>query len=180
MPTSATHANSPRDNASPDPTCRVWVIRHAEAKGINPTGRDLDRELTPHGHAQAAHVAERIRASEHTPKVLLSSPAVRARTTATIVAATIGLEAEIEPYLRPDTAVSEVIDLVAERASRGGLDCGTGAIVGHNPTLEGFLAVLIEGVHARPRHLQTGEAVLVRFDPANPVGSGTELERHRL
>ncbi len=80
---------------------RLLLIRHAESEG------NRDRLYTPHpevplterGHAQAAAAADWL-AGLSRARIVVSSPFRRARQTAEILAARVGVPIEIEPDLR--------------------------------------------------------------------------------
>ena len=154
----------------------LWIVRHGKANPDSHSGKDADRALTDRGVRQAAHLAQLIADHAHAPAALLTSPAVRARSTASPIGMALSMVPVEHPALRVDTPVSVVIDLVVGHPARERGVC----VVGHNPTLESLAAVLVEGLKARPNRLRTGEAVLVRFDPRSPIGSGEELARERL
>ncbi len=108
----------------------LWVIRHA--KTANPRGvSDFDRPLAKRGEADANLVGAWLAAQAHPATQVLTSPALRARQTATHVKNAFGLAADglvEEPSLymaSPETIVD---------AARAVPDAITSlAIVGHNP-----------------------------------------------
>jgi phosphohistidine phosphatase len=108
----------------------LW--RHAEAEdGIN----DLARELTPKGRKQAAKMADWL--NERLPKEckVLTSPAVRAKQTASA----LGRPFEIVPAISPGASREDVI----ETAGWPGDDDGFVLVAGHQPTLGEVAAWLL-------------------------------------
>lgn len=77
---------------------RFLLLRHAETAtpGVF-HGAESDIHLSDHGHRQAVAVADLLLPRQ--PRVLVSSPMLRARQTAAAIAAKCGLEPRIEPDL---------------------------------------------------------------------------------
>jgi phosphohistidine phosphatase len=111
----------------------VHLCRHAKAAGGEP---DALRELTRKGIEQAHALGRLLAASPDPPATVLSSPLVRARQTAEIVADETDAELRIEPLLAPGATVAEL-----RRAVTGA--GGAVATVGHQPDCSDIaLAVL--------------------------------------
>lgn len=103
-----------------------YFVRHgkAEAKG----GDDDARRLTAEGRAAFAALARALAPSLPLRRIV-TSPSVRARETADILAAATGAPATLEPSLAPGRTGPE--DLLAR-----GREAGDGvALVGHNPEM---------------------------------------------
>jgi len=60
----------------------LWLVRHAQAATVSPTGRDADRPLVAKGHHQARRLAASLQAWGARPDRVLSSPWLRAAATA--------------------------------------------------------------------------------------------------
>ena len=101
----------------------VHLCRHATAAEGEP---DELRELTPQGVEQARALGRLLATSPDPPAIVLTSPLVRARQTAELLARETGAELRIEPLLAPGAAVDELRRAVA------GID-GPVATVGHQP-----------------------------------------------
>mgnify|MGYP000953754771 CR=1 FL=1 len=68
---------------------RIYFIRHAEAQS---GGRsDFERELSPKGKEDAMRLGALLRSENLLPRLIVASSAVRALTTARIIAATLGV-----------------------------------------------------------------------------------------
>ncbi len=65
---------------------RLILVRHAKSDWSLPDQEDWDRPLNPRGQRDAPEMARRLRARRLKPDRILTSPAVRAITTATIMA----------------------------------------------------------------------------------------------
>ena len=100
---------------------RLFLVRHAEAAPGEP---DELRPLTPAGRDVARHLGERL-AKEH-PDAVVSSPLLRARETAELIARAGGLTPEADERLAPGATAE---DLKAATSGRG----DTVVAVGHQP-----------------------------------------------
>jgi broad specificity phosphatase PhoE len=80
---------------------RLILVRHGESEGNRDRTftQNPDVPLTPHGREQAHAAAGRI-AKRYEPMRLVASPFARARETAEIIGARLGVPLEIEPALR--------------------------------------------------------------------------------
>lgn len=116
------------------------LVRHAKSDWGSPALDDHDRPLNARGLRDAPVLARRLAVSGVRPQALLSSTALRARTTAAFFGEALGLEPELDPelYGAPASrilaaAVARGVDRVAvvahdpgmtvlaERLSRGGI-----------------------------------------------------------
>ena len=122
---------------------RVYLCRHAEAAPGEPD--DL-RELTATGREQARALAARLAALPEPPVLVVTSPLLRARQTATVIAAATGASLQVDARLEPGATA----DLL--RASLDGVD-GPVATVGHQPDCS-EIAVAVTG--ADPGFLPAG------------------------
>ena len=144
---------------------RLIIIRHGKAERESPTGRDADRALAPRGHRQAAWLGEHLR-SVGLVRVL-TSPAARAASTASIVAELTGLSAEPEPLLGLGSSAGAIIEELLPALE------DSVAIVGHNPTLSDVVSILTGGVGGVGAiELRTGQAAVVELGGTEP-GSAT-------
>lgn len=110
----------------------VILVRHAHADWPDYHGSDFDRPLTPRGEADAAATAQAIHAAGNLPALLLASPALRTRQTATIIAARLGLdEAGIVLLDSLYNASAEILE--AELCRTMPDNGGTVMLVAHNP-----------------------------------------------
>jgi len=118
----------------------LYLVRHGEAL---PTGgnisHDADRPLTPQGEHDAAVVGRLLAKVDPAVRVVGSSPLVRARRTAEILAAQFPVPPEVRPWqvLKPGMAMREVLAQVTEH-SRDSL-----ILVAHQPDLTDFLSWLV-------------------------------------
>lgn len=112
-------------------------MRHGPAEDFSASGRDFDRALTAHGRERVKVVAARLAELDEAPKVIVSSPLVRALQTAEIVAAELGVPAvETNRALAPGGPAH---DLALELAHLGRKRV---MVVGHEPDLSALVASL--------------------------------------
>jgi phosphohistidine phosphatase len=109
---------------------QLHMLRHAEAEDSAPSGMDADRRLTDSGLKRMRLVARAI-AKVLAPEydAILVSPLVRARETATPVAAACGFSRELRETdaLLPHAPAQAVLEELAR------LKCETALLVGHEP-----------------------------------------------
>lgn len=111
-------------------------MRHGPAEDEAESGKDADRALTPSGRDRVRQVIRHLVERGKTPRIVMSSPLVRARQTAEIVCEEAGLSsASIE--LKKELAMTgHARDLVREifAAKRKRT-----VLVGHEPELSGLV-----------------------------------------
>jgi phosphohistidine phosphatase len=78
---------------------RLALVRHAKSDWGDPGLPDHDRPLNDRGMRDAPVMAARLAASGFRPDVILSSTALRARTTAEAFAAELGVAVSLDPEL---------------------------------------------------------------------------------
>ena len=180
---------------------RLLVIRHAIAEPrerFARTDEDDDlRPLTRKGRRRMRRAARGLRALVPALDVLATSPLVRARQTADIVARAYGGPApQTVEALRPDRPPDELLRWLHEQAGvhrnerrpddggAEGEDEGvapttdregggtTIAVVGHDPHLPALLTWLVTGERQSWLALRKGGACLVRFERELRAGAG--------
>lgn len=109
---------------------KLYVVRHGPAEDTATSGKDFDRALTPSGRERVRDVAKALGRAGEAPKVILSSPLVRALQTAEVIAAELGIAlVETTRDLAPGgDAVALLRSLVAQKRKRA-------MVVGHQPDL---------------------------------------------
>jgi phosphohistidine phosphatase len=100
---------------------RVFLVRHAEAAPGEP---DELRHLTAAGRAAARALGEQLAA--HEPTAVVSSPLLRARETADLIARACKLEATTDERLAPGATTETVSGTAADKGD-------TVIAVGHQP-----------------------------------------------
>ena len=102
---------------------RVYLCRHAKAAEGEP---DDARELTAEGLDQARALGAALASLPQPPRLVLTSPLVRARQTGAAIGEATGATVRVEPALAPGATAAALIDALA------GED-GPIATVGHQP-----------------------------------------------
>jgi phosphohistidine phosphatase len=117
----------------------LLLLRHAKSSWKHPELADHDRPLNKRGKRAAPRVGALLRDQNLTPDLILCSTAVRARSTADLVAEACGYGGEIRPvrrlYMAEPTAYVDVLRNVEAQPGRV-------MVVGHNPGLEAWLEAL--------------------------------------
>lgn len=111
----------------------LFLMRHAKSSWKDQSLADHDRPLNKRGKNDAPRMGQLLLEQGFQPNRWLSSTALRARTTAEILATTMGFEGEIE--LRPNLYHGEPEDYIAAISELE--DTAKSVIIfGHNPGLE--------------------------------------------
>ena len=119
---------------------RLYLLRHGIAEPHGTPGvAEADRRLTSKGEERLAQVARGLQRLGIEPDRIVTSPLVRARRTAEIVAELLGLHdrLEIAEELSPGYEAAEIRAWLREREEASLM------LVGHNPNLTELLGVLI-------------------------------------
>ena len=118
----------------------LYLVRHAKSSWDNANQSDHDRPLNQRGERDAPRMGKRLRKRGDRPEVIISSSAVRALTTASILATALD-------YATSDISIDErlygaepedVLSII------GSLDDGIhcAMLVGHNPTFTALINAL--------------------------------------
>jgi phosphohistidine phosphatase len=161
----------------------LLVVRHAIAEDkerFAATGRSDDqRPLTEEGREKMRRAADGLKQVARRAHVLASSPLVRARETAEIIAPALRApRIELVEALRPDRRLEEFIDWLRGREMPGEEheveeDERTIAIVGHEPHLSGLVTWLMTRTTDSRIELKKGAACLLAFSSAPKAGAAT-------
>jgi phosphohistidine phosphatase len=137
----------------------LTLVRHAKSSWKDTSLADRDRPLSKRGERDAPEMGRRIVAAGIRPSLIVSSPAVRAWTTARIIADAIGYPRE---FLQRDktlylASVNGILDVIV------GQDPGFNSLmlVGHNPGFTDFANYLVPGL---TNNLPTAGVVSVQLD----------------
>ena len=137
----------------------LTLVRHAKSSWKDTTLTDRQRPLNSRGERDAPEMGRRIADHGIRPSLILSSPAVRAWTTAKSIAAAMGYPAEF--LQREETlylaSLDDLLDIVTAQ------DNGFNSlmVVGHNPGLTEFANFLVPGL---TDNLPTAGVVSVQID----------------
>ena len=150
---------------------KVYLVRHAIAHERNRTRwpKDAARPLTAAGKQKFRKTARGLARLLPKSALLLTSPFVRARDTALILASVAKLRAPVDaPELASGQPARKAFALLRAR--------GRAAIVlvGHEPNLSVFLSAALAGNHAAMKFdFKKGGAACLEFDGAHQPGRAT-------
>lgn len=108
---------------------QLWLLRHGEAEPHD-ARPDAERRLTPRGEEQARTAGRALAALQLTVHLAFTSPKVRARDTARLACAEVGVEPVEHAALAEGFDAREALELAAACAVDDRV-----LVVGHNPDL---------------------------------------------
>jgi phosphohistidine phosphatase len=123
----------------------LYILRHGLAVDIGAAGfeKDSERPLTPKGERKLWRIAQALEELEISFDWILSSPYVRARRTAEILAEAQQSRKKVEltDHLTPGGSVKKLVELINRRepAPEDVL------LVGHEPYLSDLISLLLSG-----------------------------------
>lgn len=152
---------------------KLLVVRHGVAMDRDEfaqTGESDDlRPLTDEGKSGMKSIAKGLRAEVEDLDVLATSPLVRARETADIIADAYGIDVpEIARSLMPGASFDEF-----EKWCSGLGEKKVVAVVGHEPHLSTLVTWLLTGGKESRIRLKKGGACLLEFESQPERDSGT-------
>jgi len=123
----------------------LYLLRHgiATEPGAPGIAGDADRPLTPEGERKLEQIADAMEALDLSFDVILSSPYLRARQTAELIAAALKARKKLEltDCLTPGGSMKKLVELLnqLQPAPESVL------LVGHEPFLSGLVSLLVFG-----------------------------------
>jgi phosphohistidine phosphatase len=125
----------------------VLLLRHAKSSWKHPDLNDQDRPLNKRGKRDAPIMGRLLKRKDLVPNIIISSTAIRARSTAEALAKASGYKGEIilnkSLYAaRPEAYLGLMRDLSVQYVRV--------LIVGHNPGLEELVEMLTGEIHLIP------------------------------
>lgn len=134
-------------------TKHLTIVRHGKAADAATPEEDPGRELIAKGEKDLVRLKRVIRRLDEPIDLIVTSPALRARQSAEVLATAIGYEERIledaEIYAATPAALLQVVSNLPEDTSHV-------LLVGHNPGLEGLISGLCAGASPRLNmHLPT-------------------------
>ncbi len=117
----------------------LLLMRHAKSSWKDTHIKDFDRPLNKRGERDAPLMGQLLLEQELVPQIILSSPALRARSTVEAITRAMNYQGEVQYfdsfYLAEPTVYVDVVRLLPDSYERV-------LLVGHNPGLEAMLQVL--------------------------------------
>ncbi len=150
----------------------IYLLRHAIAAPIGESGVGTggERPLTPKGINRMRKAAAGLRRLDIPFDTILTSPLVRARQTAEIVAQTLDVEARLEAIagLAPESSVNQLISGLTKFQNHEHL-----LLVGHQPLLGDAAAFLLRTNPPLDLALKKGGVCRIEVDHLPPAKPGT-------
>ncbi len=138
---------------------KVYVVRHGEAEEQRAGRPDAERELTREGRLQFEEVVAGLAALGIGLDQILTSPLIRARQTAEILARVLPGPKPVESdALAPGGAFEAVF-----RALRGPASESRVALVGHEPALGALVSLATTGIASDATPLKKGGVACLKF-----------------
>lgn len=118
----------------------LYLIRHAKSSWDDPSQTDFERTLNERGIKDAPKMAKLLQSKKVNPDLIISSPAVRAFSTAEIFAAQYKYPSEkiLSDARIYEAAMRDLADVVHEIKD----ETGTAFLFGHNPGISNFANLL--------------------------------------
>jgi phosphohistidine phosphatase len=157
------------------PPRTLVILRHGKAAPHDAYPTDHARPLVGRGHAEAEFIGRHLAAHGPHPRLVISSPVLRALTTGQIAARHLAVPIRTEPCLTTDTRTQPIVAMLQRELTDGCV-----LIAGHNPTLSELLVELLRNDQPGRGDLHTGEAAIVRFDGPIGAGGAVMVDRVRL
>lgn len=135
---------------------KLFLIRHAKSDWTNPELKDIERYLNERGYSNANMMAAKF---NHKPDLIISSPAIRAMSTALIFARHVNYNANTivikqELYESSITDYLSVINAIDNQFS-------SVLLFAHNPTISNVAQTLTQ---ALPMEMPTCAIAGINFD----------------
>ena len=157
------------------PPLRIVLVRHGLAGKADPEKFPDDdlRPLTNKGKLAFAEAADGLRSLDLSPARICTSPALRTRQTAEILARALGLgpgSIKLLPALHHEAPPKAAFPKLARLAGAGRWKATVLVLVGHEPWLGEFLSLLVAGRPGARFRMAKGGACLVHADAIAPGG----------
>ena len=136
---------------------KLFIIRHAKSDWDDSNLDDFDRPLNKRGEKNAPFMGQLLTNKNIKPDLIISSPALRAITTAQLIAKEVNYEKTITPnqyiYEAYVTSLQEIIEYIHDSND-------TVFLVGHNPGVSALAYMLCD----LKENLPTCAVVEIQFD----------------
>lgn len=151
------------DEPEPKPEVEIYLLRHADAG--DPTvfrGDDAQRPLSDKGRRQASSMGRFLNRRGFHPDVIVSSPKMRSRQTAELVAAALDTPVTLDERLGGPLDLDALSEVVAAAAGKRKV-----LLVGHDPEFSELAAELIGAPQVALK-----KGALARIDAPMPFAPG--------
>lgn len=134
----------------------IYFLRHAEAE--DDAGSDFVRKLTAKGLEQAAKVGKFLRSAGIAPELIVTSPVVRARQTADIVANALEVDLSEEQWLACGMSAATCRRELAVHEGKASI-----LLVGHEPDFSEVIADFIGLPDSGALHIRKASLTAVEW-----------------
>lgn len=140
----------------------LYILRHTSAADPHGYAQDADRPLTETGRREARTVSDALEIIGHKLELVLTSPYLRARETAGIVASALKIDAPEDcGFLLPGADSTALMMYLSQRRSQSIM------LVGHAPDLSYLISTLCYG--AESAGIEVAKGTLALLDVERPV-----------
>ncbi|QOY51714.1 SixA phosphatase family protein [Candidatus Sulfurimonas baltica] len=122
---------------------KLYIIRHAKSSWKNSSLSDFDRPLNKRGITDAPLMGKVLKGKKVSPDAIISSPALRAKTTAQIISKKLNFNKHI---IYDENIYEANVDTLMNVVKRANKEDSIVFIFGHNPGLN-MLAESLVGLH---------------------------------
>jgi phosphohistidine phosphatase len=142
---------------------KLYLVRHATASDVAPS--DADRELTKEGREESRVAGAALLKAGTKPEQILTSPLLRARQTAEIIAAELKFQSEVAVFdeLLNGRSLANLL-----RAIKTFEPVSEVVLVGHNPSLTEHLAGLLGSDNPGALSMGKGSVACVELATLRP------------
>ena len=136
----------------------LYLLRHAKSSWDDPELTDFERPLADRGLRDIPRMASRLQQRGDTVDCVVTSPALRAKTTAKMMAGLIGFPPD-EVASNPELYFAGA-GMFLKTVRLLDADCQLAMLVGHNPAITEFADVICDG---RIDHIPTCGLLKLQF-----------------
>ena len=155
----------------------LLILRHANAVPKDPSLSDHDRPLDKVGEHDALHMGKLIRDKDLIPSSIISSTALRAKTTAELVAKGCSYQGDIvlnqSLYEAKPKDYLAILERLSDRYSNV-------LIVGHNPTVEDTIQMLTDSSDLVAIPSCTLAHLSLPIEKWSDLSSKSKIEQHKV
>jgi phosphohistidine phosphatase len=149
----------------------LYLVRHAHAGDpARWTGPDDRRPLSAKGRLQAQRLGQHLAALQIDLDVIVTSPRVRARETADLIAQALGMSVRVDDRLGGAFTADALEQLLVDAGNPA-----SAMVVGHDPDFS-ELAADLAGASSLPMR----KGALARYDGSRPIRAGAAILRWLL
>lgn len=137
----------------------VYLVRHAKSDWANSTILDIERPLNARGYSNANSMSLLFKNKQNNPELIITSPAVRAISTALIFARNIGYDSNLISIQKElyESTIKDYLSVVTHTDEQ----YQSLMLFGHNPSISNFAVSLCNSL---PAEMSTCAIAGMRFD----------------